>query len=161
MNIRILLLATLLGLGSAAFAQDEPAGADAITGIWQTDSGGYVQIYDAGDSYEGKVVGSVSGEAKFDKNNPDPALRDRRLLGTVLMHGLQYQGDNTWGDGEIYAPDSGKTYSLKATLHNPDKLEVRGYIGFSLFGRSQTWSPVPLDAPHLDHDLLVGELAGK
>lgn len=155
MKVRLLLLAGLLSLATAAFAQGEPAGADAITGIWQTDSGGYVQIYDAGDSYAGKVVGSVSGVAEYDKNNPDPDKRGRRLLGADIFHGLQYDEDKTWDDGEIYDPSSGDTYSLKATLHGPNRLEVRGYLGFSLFGKSQTWSAVPLDAPNLENDLLV------
>lgn len=138
-----------------ALAQAEPAPADAITGVWQTQSGGYVQIYAADDGYAGKVVGSVDGQPRHDVNNPDPAKRGRRLLGVTLMHGLQYAGDRTWDDGEIYAPDSGETYSLKATLLAPERLEVRGYIGISLFGRSQVWTSVPLDAPHLHNELLV------
>lgn len=159
MKTRLVLLLGLLSLSTIALAQGESTGADAITGIWQTDSGGYVQIYDAGDSYAGKVVGSVNGVAQYDKNNPDPNKQGRRLLGITVLHGLEYQGDNTWDNGEIYDPDSGNTYSLQATLHGSNTLEVRGYLGFSLFGKSQTWSPVPLDAPNLDNNLLVGELA--
>lgn len=151
----IIAASLLLGGITSAMAQAEPAAADAITGVWQTQSGGYVQIYDAGDSYAGKVVGSVSGQARYDTHNPDPNKRGRRLLGVTVLHGLQYAGDMTWDGGEIYAPDNGETYALEVTLHNPHKLEVRGYIGISLFGRSQIWTPVPLDAPHLDNALLV------
>lgn len=158
MKTRLLLLAALFAAATAALAQGEPAGADAITGIWQTKSGGYVQIYDAGDSYAGRVVGSLSGQAQYDTNNPDPEQRGRRLLGTTVLYGLQYEGDDTWGDGRIYDPGSGKTYSLTAYLRAPDRLEVRGYVGFSLFGKSQVWTPVPLDAPNLEKQLLVGDL---
>lgn len=157
MKARIFVLAGLLAVSCAALAQGEAPRADAITGVWKTKSGGYIQIYDTGDSYAGKIVGSVDGQPRYDTENPDPDKRGRRLLGVTLLHGLEYEGDLTWGDGEIYAPDSGETYSAQATLIAPDKLEVRGYIGISLFGRSQIWTSVPLDAPNLENDLLVGK----
>lgn len=157
MKARFFVLAGLLAAATTAAAQHEPAAADAITGVWQTKSGGYVQIYDAGDSYAGRVVGSVDGVAQYDVNNPDPDKRGRRLLGITVLHGLQYEGDMAWGGGQIYDPGNGETYQLKVYLRAPAKLEVRGYIGFSLFGRSQIWTPVPLDAPHLENDLLMGE----
>lgn len=161
MTMRLLVFAGLLFAGAGAFAQGEPARADAITGIWKTQSGGYVQIYDAGDSYAGRIVGSVDGVAEYDMNNPDPDKRGRRLLGVVVIHGLQYEGDMVWGGGSIYDPGNGETYQLKAYLRAPDKLEVRGFIGFSLFGRSQMWTPVPLGAPNLEQDLLRSRLGQK
>lgn len=161
MKARLLLFIGLLAASLAAVGQDEPAKADAITGIWQTKSGGYVQIYDAGSSYAGRVVGSTGGVAQYDTENPDPDKRGRRLLGVTILHGLEYEGDLTWGGGEIYDPGNGETYQLKAYLRGPDRLEVRGYIGFSLFGRSQIWTPVPLGAPNLEEDLLMGRLGEK
>lgn len=158
---RTLFSALLLTVSASAFAANEPANADAITGLWITKGGGYVQIYDAGDTYKGVIVGSLSGKHRYDTKNPDPDLRGRPLLGAVIIHGLEYEGDKTWGGGRIYDPNKGETYDLTATLQSPDKLEVRGYIGISLLGRSQIWHSITLDAPHIAEDKLVGKLAEK
>lgn len=153
MKARVLILAGLLLAAGAA--QGEANNADAITGVWKTDSGGYIQIYDAGDHYAGRIVGAADPGLRYDKHNPDPDKRGRPLLGAVVVHSLEYEGDMTWGGGTIYDPYSGETYQLKAYLRAPDKLEIRGYIGVSLFGRSQYWKPVPLDARNLANDKLV------
>jgi uncharacterized protein (DUF2147 family) len=61
-------------------------------------------------------------------------------MGMVLMKDFEYDAKNVWDDGEIYDPKSGKTYSCKMTLIDPDRLEVRGYIGISLIGRTDNWT---------------------
>lgn len=156
--IRPLLPAAALLLAMApvtgALAADHKADANAINGIWESKSGGYVQIYPQGDHWVGTVVGSSSGKARYDENNPDPKLKGRRLLDVTLLKGLKYQGGNEWGDGSIYDPNNGKTYSAKATLTGPNTLEVRGYIGISLLGRSQDWHRISADAPHVRKKLL-------
>ena len=76
------------------------------------------------------------------------------VLGVTVLTGLDYAGDGEWSNGEIYSPDNGKTYSAKATLDGDDRLDVRGYIGISLIGRSQSWQRVSDDAPHLEKELL-------
>ena len=66
-------------------------------------------------------------------------LKDRPVIGMTILNGLKADGDS-WDGGTILDPDSGKIYS--ATIHLSDvgqKLVVRGYIGISLIGRSQTW----------------------
>lgn len=148
----LLVLAPFTG----ALAADQKADPSAINGVWKSKSGGYVQIYPQGDHWEGTVVGSSDGVARYDKNNPDPKLKGRRLLGVTLLKGLKYQGGNEWDDGSIYDPNNGKTYSAKATLTGSDSLEVRGYMGISLLGRNQTWHRIPADAPHVHKDLLHG-----
>ncbi len=153
MILRTLAFAGLLASSAYAAAQDQDA--DAITGIWESKSGGYVQIYKAGDAYAGKIVGSKSGDARYDENNPDESKRERRLLGINILEGLKYEGDKAWGDGEIYDPNSGKTYSANAKLVGEDELEVRGYVGISMLGKSQTWTPVSPDAPNVAQDELV------
>ncbi len=149
--IRSILTTALLAFGAAAWAAD---GEHAIEGIWETDTGGYVQIHQQGDTWAGTVVGSRDGEARYDTENPDEALRGRRLLGVTVLKDLEYAGGNKWEDGSIYSPDNGKTYSAQATLTDQDTLEARGYLGISLLGRSQTWQRVDRDAPHLETDLL-------
>lgn len=149
--IKPLISAALIGLCAVAWAADDSR---AIEGIWETESGGYVQIYQQGDVWNGRVVGSRDGEARYDENNPDEAQRDRRLLGVVVLKGLTFAGDNEWEGGSIYSPDNGETYDARATLTDPDTLEARGYIGVSLLGRTQTWHRVGEDAPNLHKDLL-------
>jgi len=53
---------------------------------------------------------------------------------------MSYEGDGRWSGGTIYKPDEGSTYKCKVELLNKDVLKVRGYIGFSLLGKSQKWN---------------------
>ncbi|MCA1246799.1 DUF2147 domain-containing protein [Massilia oculi] len=67
------------------------------------------------------------------------ARKDQPLIGMTILSGLKKDG-NEYTGGEILDPAKGKTYKSKATLKdNGSKLEVRGYIGAPMFGRSQTW----------------------
>ncbi len=70
------------------------------------------------------------------------ALKNQPVLGMRIIWGLKKDG-NKWTKGKILDPKSGKTYKSKLKLtHGGNKLEVRGYIGFSLLGRSQIWERV-------------------
>ncbi|WP_374040897.1 DUF2147 domain-containing protein [Massilia sp. erpn] len=67
------------------------------------------------------------------------ARKDQPILGMVFMSGLKKDG-NEYNDGEILDPDNGKVYRSKLKLADGGKkLEVRGYIGVPMLGRSQTW----------------------
>jgi uncharacterized protein (DUF2147 family) len=59
-----------------------------------------------------------------------------------LLRDFRYDGDNVWTDGTIYDPESGNDYSCKITMEKPTHLQVRGYIGISLFGRTEVWTRV-------------------
>ena len=64
---------------------------------------------------------------------------NQRLLGLAIVTGMKKQGD-VYAGGEILDPDEGKVYRCKMTLEDAGtKLQVRGFIGVSLFGRTQTW----------------------
>lgn len=132
------------------------ATADSIVGTWVTTDGkGHVQIVKDGDTFSGKIVwlaepnytagdseGTV-GTPKIDHNNPAPELRKRPILGLPLLHGFTYSGENVWEKGMIYDPENGKLYKCKLTLISPNQLEVRGFIGFSLLGRTVVWTRAP------------------
>ena len=60
------------------------------------------------------------------------------IEGMVIVEGLKLNG-KTWEEGTILDPKSGKTYSCYITFENDNTLKVRGYIGFSLLGRTQKW----------------------
>jgi uncharacterized protein (DUF2147 family) len=83
------------------------------------------------------------GTAKRDKNNPDPALRQRPLIGLNILQGFTQVDATSWENGTIYNPENGKVYSCTLNLTTDDDgkevLEVRGYVGISLFGESQYW----------------------
>ncbi len=58
------------------------------------------------------------------------------------MTGFRYAGEDRWTGGEIYDPNSGNTYKGTMRLIDRNTLKLRGYIGISLFGRSDTWTRV-------------------
>jgi len=67
------------------------------------------------------------------------ANKDKPVMGMTFMWGLKKTG-NSWAGGAILDPENGKVYKAKmALLENGKKLNVRGFIGFSLIGRTQTW----------------------
>ena len=132
---------------------------DAILGVWATDPDGgggqaHVEIFAEGDRFAGKIVwleqplytaedeDDEEGEPKVDKNNPDPALQSRPIVGLRLMEGFRYDGKRTWHKGTIYDPDNGKTYKCKVRFGDDGILKVRGFIGFSMMGRTSEWTRV-------------------
>lgn len=91
--------------------------------------------------------GTLSGV--IDKIYPQPgdtgicdkcpgAFKGKKIQGLRFLWGLKNEGNNEWGGGSILDPKSGKIYKAKATLEG-NKLQVRGYLGVSLLGRTQTW----------------------
>ena len=144
-----------LRLALALFALSGGVSADpgVVEGRWLTQDGdGWIQVSLVGDSLEGRIAGAPPGresEREVDDLNPDPALRGRPLDGLTIMSGFEYDGDGKWTNGKIYDPNSGKTYKCTATLINPDTLKIRGFLGVSLFGRSETWTR---DDPDSDTD---------
>jgi len=117
-------------------------------GLWRTiddqtgQPKGLVRIRAVDGQLEGKV------EKAFPKPGEDPApkcdkcdgaRRNQPVLGMTILWGLTQQGDEYQG-GEILDPESGKIYRAKMKLiDGGKKLEVRGFIGISLLGRSQIW----------------------
>lgn len=147
-----LLLASLLVTATPATAAE----GDAILGLWRTDptDKGYahVEISRQGEVYSGEIVwlsepdfppgDPDAGQPKVDRLNPDPQLRGRPILGLPLVSGFSYAGDGRWRGGVIYDPENGKTYRCKAQLTAGDRLEVRGFVGISLLGRTTVWTRV-------------------
>jgi len=121
--------------------------ADAILGQWANPNGqDHILIYKKGNKYFGKldwikVPNDEQGKPKTDKNNPDKALQSRPDLGLELLKDFTFDGEKIYEDGTIYDPKSGKTYSCKMTLDG-NNLKIRGYVVFSLFGRSEVWTRV-------------------
>ena len=137
------LFILLMGTSFAPIS-DNP---DAIVGVWKTGEGNaMVRIYKNGDKYQGKVVwlkepnDPETGKPKQDKNHPEEATRTRPVLGMINIWGFSYKDKNLWDDGNIYDPKNGSTYSCTIKMINPNTLEVRGYIGGSIIGRTDNWT---------------------
>jgi uncharacterized protein (DUF2147 family) len=141
------IIALFLSL-MAVSASGQTTEGDRILGLWQTGSGkGRIQIYKYGEKYGGKLVwlrepNDASGKPKLDDKNPDVNKRRNPKLGLNNLLGFHYDGDGEYEDGTIYDPENGKTYKCIMELESPDVLKVRGYIGFSLIGRTDTWTRV-------------------
>lgn len=133
-----LVLITMLF--TSAPAHSAPV-ADAVVGTWlDEDKRGYVEIYRAGDVYQGRVAGSTDGVVKNDVKNPVLEKRTKTLLGQDIIKGLRYDGQGHWQGGTIYNPDDGNTYSVRLTIIDPNTLDLHGYLGVPLFGMTQRWT---------------------
>jgi uncharacterized protein (DUF2147 family) len=120
--------------------------ADDIIGFWKTGDGkGIIQVYKQGNKYAGKIVWLAepndpeTGQPKKDKKNEKEALRSRPVLGLENLTNFSFVKKGVWEEGEIYDPKSGETYSCTIKMPEINTLEVRGYVGISLFGRTDTW----------------------
>jgi len=141
--IRFAFLAWVIVASASVYAAEtSPAG------LWKTiddrsgQAKGLIRIREIAGKFEGKI------DKIFPKAGDDPAprcekcegsLHNQPVLGLTFLWGFTKQGDEYQG-GEILDPESGKVYQAKMKLiDGGKKLEVRGFIGFSLFGRSQVW----------------------
>jgi uncharacterized protein (DUF2147 family) len=142
---RLIFCMTLL-MATNAFGADPKD----LLGVWKTDGGeSLVEIFMCGEKFCGKIVWlqnpiHVGNKEIFapilDHKNSDPDLRNRPVLGLLILNGFIADGDNTWGSGTCYDPKNGNTYRGKIYLIAPNRLVLRGYIGIPLFGRSSVWT---------------------
>lgn len=135
------LLTTMMFLLVGTFMFGQTA-----VGTWKTidDESGkaksHIKIYEKGGKLYGKVVklltpgreNAVCTECKGDKKN-------KPIVGMVVLSGVEKDGKNKWDDGEILDPKKGKVYDVSLELISAEKLKVRGYLGFSMLGRTQYW----------------------
>jgi uncharacterized protein (DUF2147 family) len=142
---RYLGFVLLLSLLLATFSVQAAPNPDAVIGVWKIGEGtGMVQITKRGDKYYGRIVwlkvpNNPDGTPRTDVNNPDESKRKTPLKGLENMRDFTYTGENKWENGNIYDPKNGSDYSCEITLVDANTLEVRGFIGVSLFGRTDVW----------------------
>lgn len=96
-------------------------------------------------TFQGQIVWMLNpndenGNPKVDNLNPDESLRTRPRMGMIMMYDFSYDEDNIWENGEIYDPKSGNTYSGTITLTSENMLDLRGYVGLPIFGRTSKWT---------------------
>jgi uncharacterized protein (DUF2147 family) len=149
--LKVIIWGILLGAAIVPLRAAEPS----AVGLWEQvdeNSGkaeSWFKITERNGVYEGAIV------KMFQKPGEDPnwvcdkcegAERGKPVLGLMLIKGMRRNG-STYEDGTIMDPRDGSVYRALMRL-SPDgqKLEVRGYLGISLFGRSQVWNRLPDNA---------------
>lgn len=152
------LLSMLLGIVCTfvfASAHSASSHIDSPVGYWKTvdDVSGkpksIVQIWKTADQVlMGKVIKIFPKDGSADQAKTCKAckgeLHDQPIVGMVILSGLKSK-QRTWENGKILDPENGKSYSCAMhTMDNGKKLNVRGFIGLPLLGRSQTWERVDL-----------------
>ena len=139
-----LALLTLLLFSTTSFSQtivgkwktidDETGEAKSIVQIWKAKSDGL---------YYGKIM-KLFDESKKDNvcdvcDEDDPRY-NQKVVGMKIIMKLKKTGANQWEGGTILDPNNGKVYKCKIEIDG-ENLKLRGFIGFSLIGRTQTWLP--------------------
>lgn len=132
------------------------AGASSPVGLWRTiddtshQPRALVEISEADGTLSGRIVSLF----RDPDEDPDPRckkcpgpLRDKRVIGMQILSNLK-RDDGAWSGGEILDPESGKVYRATARVSDDGvQLDVRGYIGISLLGRTQVWERAATPAP--------------
>ena len=116
-----------------------------IFGKWKTiddETGkekGIVEIFERNGKIFGRIIDILDIEHKHHKcEKCEGEDNNKPILGLTIIKGMKKNG-NVYEGGKVLDPKNGKSYQCKISLDGKDKLIVRGYIGISLFGRSQTW----------------------
>ena len=132
----ILLFAFLI-VGQVAWSQSP-------VGVWKNldDEDGkeksHIEIYEQNGKLRGRVIKLLPAATITKCNACTGANKGKSLVGMDILWDMTKVG-NVWDNGEILDPKKGKVYSCKLELDGKDKLKVRGYVGVSMFGRTQTW----------------------
>jgi uncharacterized protein (DUF2147 family) len=128
---------------SAVLAQATPVG------VWKTiddktkSERAQIRITESGGVYSGKIEKLLAADAKpdslCDKCSDD--RKDKPIVGMEILRGVKRgEGDNLWDGGTILDAAEGKVYKVRLqTADGGKKLEVRGYVGMPMLGRTQTW----------------------
>ncbi len=130
----------VIGISFLSFSQD------IIKGTWFIEEKyARVQFYLKGEKLYGKIVWlkeplNKEGNPKSDQFNPDLKSKNNPLMGLVFLKNFDKKSENKWENGKIYDPNNGKTYSSEIHLVNSKLLNVRGYVGISLLGRTSKFT---------------------
>ncbi|WP_028350508.1 DUF2147 domain-containing protein [Bradyrhizobium murdochi] len=135
----IIAISAALLAAPSAFAQGaEP------TGVWLTQAGdARVKISKCGGGICGVIVGlkepidQATGKPQVDDKNPNPALKQRPMIGLPLFSGMSPSGPNKWS-GQIYNADDGGTYASSVSVTGADTLKVEGCVGALCGGENWT-----------------------
>lgn len=141
--VSVVLLLLAITVSDSLNAQND---GDRLVGIWEPSHGkAKVKIEKIGTKYYGKIVwlrepiDAETKKPKVDKNNPDEKMRSTSLRGYRILKDFQYTDKNEWTEGTIYDPENGNTYSCIIKMTDENTLDIRGFIGVSVLGRTDIW----------------------
>jgi uncharacterized protein (DUF2147 family) len=145
----LLFAVTVFAFASFTASQARAASPDNLKGFWTSEEkrDSLIEIYDCGEHLCGRIVSLTKpldddGNIRKDINNKKESLQDRPLAGIEFLTGFTYdERKAAWHGGRIYNARDGKTY--KSTMvFKDDELNVRGFVGISLFGKTDVWVEV-------------------
>ncbi len=137
---------------------------DDLLGVWLNEEGtAKIEIYKNDGKYYGKIiwlrdpvyterdVAANAGNPKVklgvprvDWKNPNIERQNDPILGLIVLRGFVYDAeDDEWNDGMIYDPKKGSDYKCFIKMPETNKIKLRGYVAFSLIGRTSYWTRVP------------------
>ncbi|MGI9525503.1 MAG: DUF2147 domain-containing protein [Weeksellaceae bacterium] len=134
----LLFTGLFLFLGSFLMGQS-------AVGTWKTvddetgEAKSYIQVYEKGGELYGKVIEILTDKKDAVCSSCKGKNKNKKIVGMVVLEGVEKDGENKWDDGKILDPNNGKIYDVSLELVEKNKLKVRGYIGFSMLGRTQYW----------------------
>lgn len=141
--MKILIFLSITFLNILIYAQTTPVGKWKTIDDETQQAKSIIEIFEKNGLLYGKIEklfrkADEDQNPKCDKCSGDK--KDQLIIGMQILNGLKKDSDAKWTGGEILDPNNGKTYSCKLILIEDGKrLNVRGFIGFSLLGRTQTW----------------------
>ncbi len=115
-----------------------------ILGYWKTldsktkETASVIEIYKENEQYFGKIVAIFKQNYKGFCTTCTTKHKKKDLINVVVLKGFDKKKD-TYENGEITDPENGKTYSSYLKLITKEKLKIRGFIGLSMFGRTEYW----------------------
>lgn len=119
--------------------------ANSIIGRWRsTEKNVEVEVYQTGNEYRAKIIWFDDSDDKnrpmnlrYDRKNPDKALRSRKIIGLEVLHGLVYnREEQVWHHGRIYDPTTGKDWNASIWLTSGGDVKVRGFWHFEFLGQN-------------------------
>jgi uncharacterized protein (DUF2147 family) len=143
MTVPFRMLIGMLGVALSVTVAHAQASEDP-TGIWLTQAGdARVRVSRCAGAICGTIVSlrdkidPATGRPAIDDKNPDPAKRNRSMIGLSIFIDMRQAGPNKWS-GQIYNSDDGKTYDSNVSVAGPDSLKVEGCVGALCGG--ETWT---------------------
>ena len=98
-----------------------------------------IEIYQEKGEYYGKIIQLINPKTKDPVcENCKGKNKNKLIVGLVIINGLKKDG-NEWSGGKVLDPKNGKEYKCYITLKDNNTMKLRGYIGFSVFGRTAYW----------------------
>jgi uncharacterized protein (DUF2147 family) len=150
--LAILFCVSFFTLVNASYSNNSNYSNNNLLGTWQTIddvSGKPKAIIQIEENNDQTISGRIVKIFNTDNKNPSQLClhclgekKNQPLIGMVIMESLKQskESKNAWINGQILDPQNGKTYHCNIQLtENGQQLNVRGYIGLPLLGRTQTW----------------------